>query len=216
MEDIFNRNDTISGICNSALAAIGETRFIDDVSSDNNQLAKIIRVVFYQVCREVQGHEYAAWSELAADSRLVLRDAESLGGTFKGCYQYNLPLHMIAPVECYTESGERVPFEIVGGYLQCKSGSGVILRYIRFSFEPSEWSVELQTCIIKLLSARLMASVVKEFTASQRMEQQFWNYEYPYWVGNKKNKTRQTTVRGNDSEVTGNYPAECGGMVDIY
>lgn len=203
----MNLNDTLTGICNSALAMIGDNRFISDIEDSNNPLCVTFQTVLYQVCREVQAHEYGVWDELETDVDLVLRRQTEAGGAFNGVFQYNLPLHMIAPVECYISGRGRIPYEISGGYLHCRESSGVRLRYIKFSLNPSEWGVELRTCVIKLLAARLVASIVKDYSSSQKLEQQFWSYDYVHWAGNKKNKSKRINLPGDDSMLTRNYPS---------
>lgn len=203
----MNENNTLTGICNSALAMIGDTRFIANIEDGNNPLCGTLRIVLYQVCREIQAHEFGVWDELEEDVELVLRQETEAGGVFDGRYQYNLPLHMIAPVECYKSGVGRIPYEISGGFLHCKESDGVRLRYIKFSINPSEWGVELRTCVIKLLSARIVAAVAKDYSSAQKLEQQFWSFDYLHWAGNKKNKAKRSSIPGNDAQLSGNYPA---------
>lgn len=213
----FNRNESLTDICNSALAMVGETRYIDNIEDENNQLAVILRMVAYQVCQEVQSHEFTAWDELCVDERLVLRRETKAGGTLRGRYQYNIPVHMIAAQECYDEeSGKPIPYEISGGFLHCGKPDGVRLRYIKFSFVPSEWSPELKSCVIKLLSARVQASVVKDYAAARQAEKDFWENDYLRWTVSKKNKNVRRTRPGDDGELTRTYLRERGGFSDEY
>lgn len=217
----LNKNDTLTGICNSALAMIGETRFIADIQEDNS-ICKVLRQVLEQVCREVQAHEFAVWDELEVDEVLVMRRETEAGGVFNGRYQYNLPLHMISPIDCYyfsgTGSSSRVRYEIRGGYLHSDVCPPELrLRYIKFSFDPSEWGTELRACIIRLLAARCVAAIVKDYSAAIKLEQQFWSVDYVHWAANKKNKARRSNIAGNDGEMMGLYPPIVGGkMNDIY
>ena len=210
----FNRNDTLTGVCNSALAMVGETRFIEDVESEDNDLSVILRMLAEQVCKEVQSHEFAVWDELIEDVELVKRREDSeTGGEFEGVREFNLPFQMISPVECYTpeESGvrRRVPYEIYGGYLHCRVGGKVRLRYVRYSFNPAEWGTELRACVIKLLAARILAAIVKNFKDSQTMEQQFWTTDFTMWAVSKRNKAMRGNTAGDD-EVLSRFYEGCG------
>lgn len=197
-------NETLTGICNSALAMAGHTDFIDDIA-DDNPIAATCRMLVAQVAKEVQTHEFAAWDELISDVKLVLKGNNDTGITRR--YAWNLPYEMLTPIECYEEdTGRPVRYEIYGGYLYCDKSEDVWLRYSRYSMNPAEWSVELKTCVIKLLSARIIASLVKDYKGSQAMEQQFWNYDYPMWAGSKKNKVRRNDYQGNDAAITQHYP----------
>lgn len=220
----LNKNDTLTGICNSALAMIGETRFIADIEADSksDKLCEVLRQVLQQVCMEIQAHEFAVWDELETDEVLVLRRETKAAGVFNGRYQYNLPIHMVAPIDCYYVDSlgvsRRVPYEIRSGYLHTKiNPPDLRLRYIKFSFDPAEWGTELRACIIRLLAARCVAAIVKDYSAAQKLEQQFWTYDYAHWAGNKKNKARRSNIAGNDGEMMGLYPPIAGGnMNDVY
>lgn len=198
----INNNDTLTGICNSAMAMVGHTDFIDDIESDN-PVAKTLRIVLEQACKEVQAHEYATWSELEEEVALVKREERD-----DGLVEWNLPIRLLSVISCFKVfDKKRIPVrhEIVGGYLLCEEKEDVRIRFIRFSFEPDIWSVELKTCIIKLLSARILASLVKDYSGAQRLEQQFWAYDFPLWVGNHKNKVRRSDSVGDDKVLTNFY-----------
>lgn len=198
----FNDNDNLTGICNSALAVIGHTDFIDDIEADN-PVARSLRVLVKQVCREVQTHENASWQELEQEASLTKKRTNDHGIT-----EWNLPIHMISPISCFVvKDGKRgnIPYEITGGVLCSVEKEGVRLRYMKFSFDPANWSAELKTCVIKLLAARALSALVKEFSAAHRMEQQFWAFDFPLWVGNSKNKARRNDFAGNDQLLTQFY-----------
>lgn len=213
MNDIINKNDTVTGICNSALAAIGHTNFIDDISEDK-PVCRSLRIVFDRAVREVQGHANAVWDELCTECDLVKRRDEY------GVAEYNLPLDFLNPVSLRgKKDGVRIPFEISGGFLRCESqdiaGRTPRLRYSKVSYNPAEWSTEMKTCIIKLLSARVLASVVKDFANSTKMEQNFWNYEFPMQIGNKRNKSNKTNRRGDDSQLSRYYAQGFEGVTPL-
>ena len=202
----LNRNDTLTGICNSALALVGHADFIADIDEDTST-ANTLRMVLVQACREVQTHESGVWEELEKEVALV-RKGEISGGM----YEWNLPTDMISIVSCFKEADGydgktrvRVPYQIVGGMLRCKEEKGVCVRFIRFSLEPSEWSTELKTCIIKLLSARILSALAKDYAGAQRMEQNFWTAEFLYWAGNHKKKSFRSDGIGNDQALTQFY-----------
>lgn len=209
----MNRNDTLTGICNSALAAIGHTSFIEDVEADDPVCATL-RIILEQAVKEVQGHEYACWDELMREEKLVKRGR--CASRVNKRMEYNLPLRMIAPAECFLGgSGKRVRYEIVGGYLVCNEQKDVWLRYVAYSFNPAEWGTELKTCVIKLLSARALAALVKDFSTAAQLEAQFWQNEFLLWAGNKKNKARRSDFGGNAGMLSGNYPNPYGcGVMD--
>lgn len=205
MNESINRNDTLTGICNSALAAVGHTNFIDDVA-DDKPVCRSLRMVVDQAVREVQGHANAVWDELSRETELAKRREEY------GVAEYNLPLDFLNPISLKGKTdGARIPFEISGGFLRCEiqdtRGRIPLLRYTRVSYNPAEWSTEMKTCIIKLLSARVLASVVKDFSNAAKMEQNFWGYDFPMQVGNKRNKNSRTNRRGSDSDLSRHYGA---------
>lgn len=202
----LNLNDTLTGICNSALALVGHADFIADIDEDTST-AKTLRMVLVQVCREVQTHESGAWNELEKEVALVRKG--SLPGSM---YEWNIPTDTISIVSCFKmvegingERRVRVPYQIIGGMLRCEEDSGVFVRFIRFSLEPSEWSTELKTCVIKLLSARILSALAKDYAGAHKLEQNFWAIDFPYWAGNRKNKACRSDGVGNDQALTQFY-----------
>lgn len=200
MNTNINRNETITDICNSALASVGHADFIEDIQ-DSTPTSAVLRVVLEQVCREVQSHEFACWDELQRETQLVKRRDVNAKES-----EWNLPLGMIHASFCRDSQMRRVPFEIFGGHLRCpRDFEGLVLRHSAFSFNPSEWSTELKTCVIHLLSARVVASLVKDYASAQKLENNFWNSVYPHWAGCKKNKARQNDYLGNDAALSGHF-----------
>lgn len=212
-DDGMNKNETLTGICNSALAAVGHTEFIDDIVADN-PICATLRIILEQAVKEVQGHEAACWDELMREAKLVKRGR--CASKVKNRVEYNLPFRMIAPVSCFlAESGQAVRYEIVGGYLVCNEPKDVWLRYVAYNFEPNTWSTELKTCIIKLLSARALSALVKDYSGAQTAEERFWAYYFPLWAGNKKNKAIRSDFAGNDTMLSEQYPNPYGlGIMD--
>lgn len=205
---MLNKNDTLTGICNSALAAIGHTSFIENIE-DDDPVCATLRIILEQAILEVQGHEYACWDELIREEKLVKRAASASG--VNGRTEYNLPFRMIAPVDCFLgDTGERVRYQIRGGFLECCKDGNVWLRYVAHSFEPSTWSPELRTCVIKLLSARALAALVKDFTTAAQLESQFWSKDFMMWAGTKKNKALRSDFAGDDAALSKGYPNPYG------
>lgn len=210
----YEKNNTITGICNSALAMVGHTDFIKDIDDTNSTVAEACRLLFHQCCQEVQMFEYGAWDELYRDIALTLR-GEVLNSNRR--MEWNLPFDKLTIIDCYKkDTMEPVEFELHGNYLWCNEDKDVCIKYIRFSINPSEWSPELRAATIELLSIKLIGTIVKDYKGAESMRQQFWDVSYPRWVACRKNKNSRHDYKGDDNIITRNYRVHGQGFVDRY
>lgn len=195
MEAELNENRSLTELVNSALVGIGNNP-IENLYDSNDGVAKLCRMLVEQCIREVQGHPSGCWDELESYDELVLNDK----GYVKDVHSYNLPLHYLSIKWVKDENRLNVPFKVAGRSLKTPYKAKYI-SYIRFSDNPEEWSSELKSCVIGLLSAKLLAAIAKDYSASRQAVEAFWSMEFPRWAGNRFNKA-ESPIPGQDTELS--------------
>lgn len=215
MASIYD-NTSLTEIANAALVQIGNSP-IETLTDDNDGNAKICRIMLRQCIAEVEGHASACWDELLTVRELELRHDHGENQRGHG-FEFNLPQDMLSVEDVYDEHGRQVDYRIYGQYLYTKQRAKMI-RYIRFSDNPGEWSVELKNCVIALLSAKLLGGIVKDFSSSRTAVEQFWNMEFVRWAANRKGKAERSR-RGDDGTLRRLYSNGGGeqmlGSPDIF
>lgn len=192
---MLNENLALTNIVNSALVGIGNNA-IEDLNDDNNGTAKICRMMLLQCIKEVQSHPSGCWDELLEWETLT----RNTGDFKKDVYSYNLPNRCLCVKQVKTENGIDIPFKVFGHSLKTPKEAKFVC-ITRFSDSPDEWSPELQSCIIGLLSAKLIAAIVRDYNASRQAVEAFWTMEFPRWAGNRINKVGSANP-GSDAELS--------------
>lgn len=190
-----NENLSLTELVNSALIGIGDNT-VKSIYDQNDGKAKLCRLLVDQCIREIQSHPSGCWSELEAFDELVANDKAYA----KDSHTYNLPLNCISIKWVRTAAREPVPFRVSGRSIK----TPVPVRYVcfvRYSDNPEEWSSEMKSCVIGLLSAKLIAAVAKDYAASRQAVEAFWSIEFPRWAGNRMNKS-ESFIPGQDSELS--------------
>jgi hypothetical protein len=59
----------------------------------------------------------------------------------------------------------------------------------------------MKSCVIGLLSAKLLAAIAKNYAVSRQAVEAFWSVEFPRWAGNRANKS-ESAIPGQDSELS--------------
>lgn len=200
----LNDNTSLTEIVNSALVQIGDTP-IKSLSDDNDGKAVCARLVVEQTIREVQCHSSACWEELIRDDLLTMRSSPEQDTVF-GSFVWNLPFQWLSINGVFDAFGHYVPWRIYGNTLHTKKPAKVI-RYVKFSDVPDEWSAELKNCVIELLAAKLLGGIVKDYSASKQAIEVFWQQSFPRWVNNRAQNS-QRMKRGYDGQLTQYYTYE--------
>lgn len=201
MNGAVNENGSLTELVNSALVGIGDNT-IPDLYDANDGRAKLCRLLVNQCIREVQGHPSACWSELDHYDGLVENDKAFA----KDSFSYNMPHNCLSIRWVKDEHGRKLPYRITSRSVRTPVPART-LCYVRFSDNPEEWSTELRSCVIGLLSAKLIAAVVKDFSTSRQAVEAFWTMEFPRWAGNRLNKS-ETALPGRDSEISTFFEGE--------
>jgi hypothetical protein len=191
----INENQSLTEIVNSALVGIGDNT-INSLYDQNDGKAKLCRMLVEQCIREVQSHPSGCWSELEEFGELTANDKSYS----KDTCTYNLPNNCISIKWVKTAARERVPFRVSG--LSLKTPTPVrYVCFVRYSDNPEEWSSEMKSCVIGLLSAKLLAAIAKNYAVSRQAVEAFWSVEFPRWAGNRANKS-ESAIPGQDSELS--------------
>lgn len=191
----LNENDALTELVNSALVGIGNNT-IHSLYDDNDGYAKLCRMLVNQCIREVQSHPSACWDELEAYDELVMNEKSY----DKDVLSYNLPHNCLSVKWVKDEARLNIPYRMSGRSLKTPYKAKYIC-FVRFSDNPEEWSSEMKSCVIGLLSAKMIAAIAKDFSASRSAVEAFWGIEFPRWAGNRINKS-ETAVPGRDSELS--------------
>lgn len=194
-------NSTLTDVVNSALVQIGDTP-IKSITDDNDGKAVSARHLFEQAAREVQCHHSACWEELIREEILSMKGTPTSNPAF-GDYIYNMPLQWLSINGVFSESGKYIGWRVFHNELHTKERAKHI-RYVKYSDDPTEWSAELKSCIIELLAAKLLGAVVKDFSASRQMVENFWSVSFPRWVNNRA-ANAQRGKRGYEHEFSRYY-----------
>lgn len=191
----LNDNRSLTEVVNSALVGIGNN-LISDLYDDNDGTAKLCRVLVMQCIKEVQSHPSGCWDELVAYDELVANDKAYQ----KEVRSYNLPLGCMSVRWVKDENNLTIPFKVIGRSLKTPYKAKYIC-FVRFSENPEEWSSEMTSCVIGLMSAKLLAAIAKDFSASRQAVEAFWAAEFPRWAGSRINKA-ETPIPGQDAELS--------------
>jgi len=202
-------NATLTEIANSALVQIGNAP-IESIDDDNDGNAAICRVMLRQTIAEIESHPAVCWDELLTIRDLELRRDGGAGQRGSG-FEYNLPLDVLSVEDVYDKHGRQLDYRIYGRYLYTKVEAEKV-RYIRFSEEPAEWSVELRGCVIDLLAAKLVGGIIKDFDGATKAVNAFWQMTFYRWAGNRKNKAERQR-RGDDGTLRRYYDNGGGGQM---
>lgn len=195
MEAKINENLSLTELVNSALVGVGNAPIVD-LYDPNDGNAKLCRMLVNSCIREVQSHPSGCWDELQDWEELTLNDTAYM----KDVYSYNLPHNSLCILSIQDEYRREVPFRVVGWSLKSPVKAKYV-RFVRFSDNPEQWSSELKSCVIGLLSAKMIAAIVKDYNASRQAVEAFWTLEFPRWAGNRINKAA-TTLQGKDSQLS--------------
>lgn len=190
-----NENLSLTELVNSALVGIGDNT-IESLYDSNDGKAKMCRTLVDLCIREIQSHPSACWSELDTYDELVLNDK----AYEKDCVSYNMPRDCLSVKWVKDESLLKIPYRISGRSLKTPYKAKYIC-FVRYSDNPEEWSSELKSCVIALLSAKMIAAIAKDYSASRQAVEAFWSIEFPRWAGNRLNKG-ETAIPGQDSELS--------------
>lgn len=193
--DSVNENLSLTELVNSALVGIGDNP-IESLYDTNNGKAKLCRMLVNQCIREVQCHPSACWDELEVYGELVLNETEYN----KDAVSYNLPHNCLSIKWVKDENGIKLPYRTARRSIKTPRKAKYVC-YISFSDNPEDWSPELKSCVISLLSAKMIAAISKDYAASRQAVESFWAIEFPRWAGNKINKG-EPGVPGQDSELS--------------
>lgn len=191
----LNENLSLTELVNSALVGIGDAP-IEDLFDDNNGKAKLCRMLVMQCIREVQSHQSGCWDELVDFERLT-PTADYMNENVKS---YNLPLNCLCVRFVKDENNMSVPYKMFGRTIKTPFRVDRIC-FVRFSDNPEEWSAELKSCVIALLSAKMLAAIAKNYKASREAVEAFWALEFPRWAGSRMNKS-ESAIPGHDAELS--------------
>lgn len=197
----LNENASLTDVVNSALVLIGDTP-VPSIYDANDGRCKAIRILTEQTIREVQCHHTGCWDELFRDELLTPKDIDK--------NIYNLPLRTLRVDGVFDEDGNAVEWRVFSRELHTKRKAKTI-RYLVYSDNPAEWSPELKSAVIGLLSAKFVASVTKDFSTSAQLVERFWSMEFPRWAGNKLASAAKVK-RGDDTLIRREY-SNGGGQV---
>lgn len=155
----MNDNKTLLDIANTALATIGAKPIssFDDADSD----ASVSCSQMLKNCIE-QAQSATDWQELKKTSLLVPT------GNYEGDrgYEYNAPSDLLRVISV---SGGETLWETQGNKIYIHADAPVKICYIRYSENPSEWSVHLRNLVVETLAANLVGPIKGEWGARYQM-----------------------------------------------
>lgn len=138
-----SRSNNLLDVLNLVLAKLGE---IEDSSYENpdTDAGKKVKRILPSAIDEVQ-REYL-WSELITSAPLLSTDTE---------YEYEIPADSLRPLDIIFPELPIHPYlESYSGAYELKGNKVItmsadpILEYIKRSDDPTEWSSELEDCIV--------------------------------------------------------------------
>lgn len=192
--------NTLLGIANAALVGVGD-RTIDSLGDKDDRLSMQADMLLRQVVLDIQGVPSKPWKELLETKKLVLAEESPKLGE----WYFNKPTDLLVAVEALGDyGGDKFSFREEGKYIivPCTSvaaasvKNGVYLKYIRYSFNPGEWSSELRGCVISLLTARMLGVVSSDAVRAMNLENAFWSGEF----------VRRTENRILNTDAVEQYP----------
>lgn len=155
----MNDNRTLLDIANTALATIGAkpiSSFEDDDSAAAQACSQMIKH-----CIE-QAQSATDWQELKKTVELV-----PTGNKDERGYEYNAPADVLRIVEL--AGSENGGFWEREAHMVYTNASPAVIRYIRYSEKPSEWSTDLRGLVVEILAANLVGPVKGEWGARYQM-----------------------------------------------
>lgn len=156
----MNDNRTLLEIANTALATIGAKPIssFDDADSD----ASVSCAQMLKNCIE-QAQSATDWQELKKTVRLVPTGEFDV----QRGYEYNAPSDLLRVI---TVCGDpNFLWEAQGHKIYVHATSPVSICYIRYSENPSEWSVHLRNLVVETLAANLVGPIKGEWGARYQM-----------------------------------------------
>jgi len=175
------------GICNIALAAIGEDSIRD--FDEGNKRARMCDV-FYETTRDYLLAQFN-WP-FARSRQLVQKLAEAENYIPEGTYPYALPADCHQPIDLYPE-GSMQNWEVMGREMYCPYDSEeveVILVYTRYEVNPTKFSAQFSNLLGLALAVRICPSLTQDKELTKTLFQQYEVISRDAWgvdasVGNK-------------------------------
>lgn len=170
---VYNKADGIEDVCNLALLSLGEETCVH-FEGDHSSSMAVCRRMFVPVAREVQS--LLLWPELQSFTYCERAETDVVyGASFKlpdDCLRV-LTVRNAREEIFYSEIGKTV-------FVQpAPTGTSVDVLYQRFISDPSVWSPLLLSATVKLLAARLYASLAHDLSGSAGLEQKFFSEFLP-------------------------------------
>lgn len=173
----MNDNRTLLEIANTALATIGAkpiSSFNDADSDASVSCAQLIKN-----CIE-QAQSATDWQELKKTALLV---PTGKFDEYRG-HEYNAPSDMLRVIS--VEGGYTL-WETQGNKIYIHEEAPVKICYIRYSENPSEWSVHLRTLVVEILAANLVGPIKGEWGARYQMLAHIQDEVLPACVASNSN-----------------------------
>lgn len=176
------------GICNLALAAIGEDSIRD--FDDGNKRARMCDR-FYDVTRDYLLDQYN-WS-FARKQKELQQLAEPSDWTPDGTYTYAIPSDCHHPVDLWPE-GSIQSFEIRGNELHCSldsaQGDDVVLIYTTRVLDPTKYSSQFVNILSIALAVRICMPITQDKALTKTIFEQYKTEVREAWgtdaaIGNK-------------------------------
>lgn len=177
------------GICNQALAAIGEDSIRD--FSDGNKRARMCDV-FYDVTRDYILSQFD-WP-FARRQKVLQKLAEPQDWTPDGVYSYALPVDCHQPLDLWPE-GSMQNFEVRGEELYCEndvevSQIPVVLVYTSVALDPTKFSSQFSQLLAMALAVRICPSITQDKELTKTLFEQYKMTMREAWgtdanIGNK-------------------------------
>ncbi len=177
------------GICNQALAALGEDSIRD--FADGNKRARMCDV-FYEVTRDYLLSQFDwpfARKQIELQKLAVPQDWVP-----EGIYAYGLPADCHHPLDIWPE-GSMQSFEIRGEELYCgidteTSDIPVVLIYTRYEENPTKYSAQFANLLSIALAVRMCPSITQDKELTKTLFQQYELTAREAWgtdanIGNK-------------------------------
>lgn len=155
--------DTLTKVANEALISIGvnQIKSLEDIpnnpnaSSPSQAAGAVVNIVIDAAIRHVQSE--ARWSDLDVEAELHLQSEPSEDVPV---YEYAYPTDVLGYVELVSGAAYHVRSQRL--YTR---DPGAILRYVRYSREPSEWNPHLTDAVVTELAARVARKLTDLKTA---------------------------------------------------
>ncbi len=163
------RSATLTDIANKVLHLLGEDS-VTDISSPDTAAGKKLAVFLYDSIDEVQGSFY--WHELIATEEITADATDH----FDGRKRYALPANCLRPLGVRDGAGvtdlpettltrmahEGADFYDVEANWLLTYGSEVEILYIKREDDPTQWTAELQNCVIHAAAANSAQAITDD------------------------------------------------------